>query len=94
MKPDGSLPCSQVPASAACTEPNESNAQAHLTFFSDPFCQDLRLGFTSGRFHLEFANTDTYARPTHLILLDFDPSFGKELKLRGSSLCRFESKTF
>lgn len=26
-------------------------------------------------------------------LLDFDPSFGKELKLRSSSLCRFESKT-
>jgi len=64
----------------------------HLNF-SDPFYQDLRLVFTSGLFHSEFANTDLYARPTHLILLDFDPSFGKELKLRSSSLCRFESKT-
>jgi hypothetical protein len=62
--------------------------------FSDPFYQDFQLGFTSGLFHSEFANTDLYARPTHLTPFDFDPSVGKELKLRSSSSWRFESKTF
>jgi hypothetical protein len=93
MKPHGSLPFSQEPTSAAYTEPNKSIPHAVILLcFSDPFCQDLRLGFPSGLFHSGFPTTGLYARPTLLMLFDFMflLIFGKELKLRSWSLCRVE----
>jgi hypothetical protein len=103
MQPEGLLPCSREPATGRYPEPVQSN-NYHLypTPLTSTLIlsTNLHFGVPSGLFLTDFPTNSLYAIsfapirstcPAHLIFHDFIIviTFGKEHKLRSSSLCSF-----
>ena len=102
MKPEGSLPLLQVPATCPCSESDQSSPCPQPT--SQRFILILlsrrRQGLPSGLFPSDFPAKTLYTllltpiratRPTHIILLELitRKMFGEDCISFGPSLCSF-----